>query len=135
VKAAMQRVLLALHRREAQPLYDETARMVMQMHDELVFEVKRERMHEVAVRRTENCRNSCSAGSRLCSPLLSAPLIVSPAFLVFACLQSLIIVQMESENKKKAQEFHLRVPLVVRTKIGVSWGSLVSWTPSQPLPV
>jgi len=50
-------------------------------------------------------------------------------------LQSLIIVQMESENKKKAQEFHLRVPLVVRTKIGVSWGSLVSWTPSQPLPV
>ena len=134
----MQRVLLALHRREAQPLYDETARMVMQMHDELVFEVKRERMHEVAVRRTENCRNSCSAARQLCSPLSSAPGSSHPphgSLRACAYSQSLIIVQMESENKKKAQEFHLRVPLVVRTKIGVSWGSLVSWTPSQPLPV
>ena len=134
----MQRVLLALHRREAQPLYDETARMVMQMHDELVFEVKRERIHEVAVRRTEKCRNSSSAARWLCSPLSSAPGSSHPprgSLCSCACLQSLIIVQMESENKKKAQEFHLRVPLVVRTKIGVSWGSLVSWTPSQPLPV
>jgi len=73
VKAAMQRVLLALHRREPQPLYDETARMVMQMHDELVFEVKRERINEVAVRQAENCRNSSSAARRRCSPLSSAP--------------------------------------------------------------
>lgn len=96
VKAAMHRVLLLLHRNETQPLYAETARMVMQMHDELVFEVRADRLREVT---------------------------------------RLIIGAMESENQKQSKEFHLRVPLVVRTKVGRTWGSMQTWSHTQPLPV
>ena len=96
VKAAMHRVLLLLHRNEPQPLYSETARMVMQMHDELVFEVRADRLREVT---------------------------------------RLIIGAMESENQKQSKEFHLRVPLVVRTKIGRTWGNMQTWSHTQPLPI
>jgi len=96
VKAVMHRVLLEIHRREPQPLHRETARLVMQLHDELVFEVRQERLQHVA---------------------------------------QLIVQQMELEHHSQKQQFHLRVPLEVRTKIGVSWGQLHEWTCTNPLSV
>ncbi len=95
VKAVMHRVLLELHRRESQPLHHETARLIMQLHDELVFEVRQDRLVQVA---------------------------------------QLIVSQMESEHNSQKKQFHLRVPLEVRTKVGVSWGQLREWKINEPLP-
>jgi len=85
IKAAMTRILQKLARTDQQPKWKEKARLIMQMHDELILEVKEEYVEEVT---------------------------------------SLICREMEFD----ASRFSLRVPLVVRTKIGRSWGSM---TPMQ----
>jgi DNA polymerase theta len=84
IKAAMHRILQAIARHTAQVKYHETARMIMQMHDELVFEVRNDRLHE---------------------------------------MKQLIQRHMIFEDA----EFQLRVPLVVRIKIGKRWGTMEPW--------
>lgn len=44
IKAAMQRILQAIARDSPQVHHQETARLLMQMHDELVFEVRTDRL-------------------------------------------------------------------------------------------
>jgi len=109
VKAAMHRVLLQLYRHESQPLFRESARLVMQLHDELVFEVRRERIVDVA-RLVVSLMVSDSATTAVPA---AAPAVGAASV---------------------RQHLRLRVPLSVRSKVGVAWGSLVSWKVDEPLP-
>jgi DNA polymerase I-like protein with 3'-5' exonuclease and polymerase domains len=116
VKAAMHRVLLQLHRQESQPLFGESVRLVMQLHDELVFEVRRERLQQVA-RVVVGCMESDARAPQQGGG------------------GGQQLPQQQPQQQPQARQLlQLRVPLEVRTKIGVAWGSLVAWKVGDPLP-